>query len=92
MTVELEALRINDVILAGMPGETLTETCQWLRAQSLGNRLIVFGRINGYIVYTTTREQYDLGGYTYWCSVLSRDAEPLLKQRALELICHVWEQ
>lgn len=86
MTVELEALCLNDIVLAGLPGESLTETCQWLRAQSIGNKLIVFDQINGYCAYMVTREQYAQGGYSYWCSCLSRDAEPLMRQKALELV------
>ena len=63
-----------------------SETCQWLRAQSLGDRLIVLDQINGYCIYMVTREQYLQGGYSYWCSCLARDAEPLMKRQALELI------
>lgn len=86
LSVELEAVRLNDLVLAGLPGESLTETCQWLRAQSLGNRLIVLDQVNGYCAYQTTREQYDLGGYSYACSCLAREAGPLTGQYALELI------
>jgi hypothetical protein len=85
-SVELEAVRLNDLVLAGLPGETLTETCQWLRAQSLGNRLVVLDQVNGYCAYQTTREQYDLGGYSYACSCLAREAGPLTRQYALELV------
>ena len=87
MPVEIEAVRLNDLVLAGLPGESLTETCQWLRAQSLGEKLIVFDMINGYGLYQTTREQYDLGGYSYWASCLSRDAERVTRTEALALVC-----
>lgn len=90
MTVELEALRLNDLVLAGLPGESLTETCAWLKAQSIGDRLLVFDQINGYCIYMTTPEQYDLGGYSYWCSTLARNAEPLMRRSALRVIRSAW--
>ena len=91
MRVELEALRLNDVVLAGLPGENLTQTNAWLKAQSLGNNLVVFDAINGYTCYMTTREQYDLGSYTYWCSALSRDASPVLWSASLDTIRRAWD-
>jgi len=86
MSVELVAVGLNDLVLAGLPGESLTETCQWLRAQSLGERLVVFDMINGYGCYQTTREQYDLGGYSAACSCLSRDADAATREESLRLI------
>ncbi|MFA5863915.1 MAG: hypothetical protein WC975_04425 [Phycisphaerae bacterium] len=86
MTVELEALRLNDLVLAGLPGESMTETCQWLRAQSLGNKLIVLDQVNGYCLYQTTAEQYDQGGYSYWGSCLARNSERITRNKALEVI------
>jgi len=86
MRVEVEAIKLNDLVLAGLPGESMTETCQWLRAQSAGQRLIVLDQVNGYCAYQTTREQYDLGGYGYACSCLSRDAADLTRRQALEVI------
>jgi len=86
MRVELEAIRLNDLVFAGLPGESLTETCLWMRAQSLGQRLIVFDMINGYCCYQTTREQYDLGGYSYACSCLSRESESVTRTESLRLI------
>jgi hypothetical protein len=89
MSVELEAVGLNDLVLAGLPGESLTETCQWLRAQSLGERLVVVDMVNGYGCYQTTREQYDLGGYSAACSCLSRDADRTTRRETLRLIREV---
>lgn len=89
MTVEVEALRLNELVLAGLPGESMTETSQWLRAQSKGQRLIVLDQVNGYCAYQTTREQYDLGAYSYACSCLARDATSMTRQQALEMIRQV---
>ncbi|MDF2986423.1 MAG: hypothetical protein K0R50_1933 [Eubacterium sp.] len=84
--VNIEAVSLNGLIFAGLPGECLTETCQWLKAQSIGNKLIVLDQVNGYIGYMTTAEAYDQGGYSYWGSWLRRDAEKILRKKMLELI------
>lgn len=89
MQVEVETIRINDLVLAGLPGESMTETCLWLRANSVGNRLIVMDQVNGYCAYQTTSEQYDEGGYAYGCSCLSRDATSITRRKAAELIGQV---
>ncbi|MFA5863920.1 MAG: hypothetical protein WC975_04450 [Phycisphaerae bacterium] len=86
MTVELEAVRLNDLILGGLPGESMTETCQWLRAQTIGSKLIMIDQVNGYCVYQTTTEQYNEGGYHYWCGCIARGAEALTRKKALELV------
>lgn len=87
--VELEAIRLNDIVLAGLPGESMHETGQWLRAQSFGNRLVTIDQLNGYCAYQTTREQFDHGGYGYACSCLARDAESVTRREALALIRRV---
>lgn len=87
--IELEAMSLNGLILAGLPGESLTETCQWLKAQSIGNKLIVFDQINGYTSYMVTTESYDQGGYSYWGSWLRRDAERIMRNNALKLIKNI---
>jgi len=86
LTVELEALKLNGLVLAGLPGESMAETCLWLRAQSLGSRLIVLDQVNGYCLYQTTAEQYDQGGYGFWAGCLARTAERITRARALNLI------
>ncbi len=90
MAVEVEAVQINDLVLAGLPGESMAEASLWLRAQSVGSKLIVLDQINGYCAYQTTREQYDLGGYSYWCSCLARDAEMVSRRKALEVVRDVY--
>lgn len=91
MTVELQVMRLNDFILAGFPGETMTETGMWLRAQTIGAKLITFDQINGYHMYMTNDEAHAQGGYSYWGGLIGRRAEPLMRQKAMELIksiCH----
>jgi hypothetical protein len=84
--VEIEAVSLNGLVISGVPGECLTETCMWLRAQSLGNKLIMADQVNGYMGYMVTPETYDHGGYAFWGSWLRRDAEPIMKRKALSII------
>jgi hypothetical protein len=90
INVEVEAVQINDLVLAGLPGESMAEASLWLRAQSLGTKLIALDQVNGYCAYQTTREQYDLGGYSFWCSCLARGAETLSRRKALDMIRDVY--
>ncbi len=89
MTVELEAVGLNDLVFAGLPGESMADASLWLRAQSIGQNLITVDQVNGYCAYQTTREQYDLGGYAFWCSCLARDSESITRREALKLIRNV---
>ena len=84
--VEMECVTINDMVFAGLPGEALTETGEWLRARTLGNRLIPIDQVNGYVSYLTTARAYDEGGYSYWGGWVRRDAEETLRRRTLEVI------
>ena len=89
MTVDVEALGLNGLVFVGLPGEALTDTGQWVRSQTLGERVVTIDQVNGYCVYLVTRERYDLGGYAYWCSVLARDSEPLLRKTAVDAVREV---
>ena len=92
LDLEVSALRLNDLVLAGWQGESMIDTCLWLRAQSLGDRLVVLDQINGYTSYMNTLEQYDQGGYSYWGGALARTSERILRQRALDAIRQAWER
>jgi hypothetical protein len=87
INVEPVALRLNDLVLAGLPGESMRDTAAWLREQTGGNRLISFDLINGYAVYQSTAEQYDRGGYGGTCSCLAREAEAISHRVFRDLVC-----
>jgi hypothetical protein len=84
--VEVQALRLNDLVLCGLPAESMTDTSLWLKAQTYGSRLITIDQVNGYCSYLTTSDQYAQGGYSYWGGGHAVDAEAILRQAALELI------
>jgi hypothetical protein len=89
MTIDLEAVRVNDLVLAGLPGETMTETSMRLQAQTLGRQLITIDQVNGYHLYITDDDAHVQGGYSYWGGLIARGAEPMLRRSALELIDRV---
>ncbi|OHE72604.1 MAG: hypothetical protein A2007_06500 [Verrucomicrobia bacterium GWC2_42_7] len=86
MTIELNALAINDIILLGFPGETMTDTSMLIQAATYGKKLITFDQVNGYHTYLPMNNSYAEGGYSYWCTSVAHGAEPVMRQRALELI------
>ena len=73
-TLELQALRIGDGLLLGLPGEPSVETGRRVRAAALASAppgladAAVVGLANGYHGYFTTPEEYDQqhyeGGHT----------------------------
>jgi neutral ceramidase len=73
-STEIQALRIGDALLLGVPGEPTVETGRHLRAAALAQApagtsdAMVVGLANGYHGYFTTPEEYDQqhyeGGHT----------------------------
>ncbi|MFA5865049.1 MAG: hypothetical protein WC975_10240 [Phycisphaerae bacterium] len=86
MQVDLEAIRINDLVLAGFPGETMTETSMMVQAQSIGRKLITFDQVNGYHAYMTSDNAHNEGGYSYWGGLVARGSEGILRRKALDII------
>jgi len=84
--IEIQALRLGELVLAGLPGESLCETSTWLRAQSMGMRLVALDQINSACIYHAGSVDMDLGGYAATCNPLARHATSLTRERALELI------
>jgi len=91
MTVELQALRLNDLVLAGFPAESMSDTAMRVRAQTLGARLVPFDQMNGYHAYLPNDTAHSEGGYSYWGSLLARGAEPIMRRAAIERIRRVAE-
>ena len=89
LRVDVEGFGLNGLVFVGFPGETLTDTGQWVRAQTLGERVVTVDQVGGHNRYLVTRERFALGGYAYWNSVLSRDAEPLLRKAGVDVVREV---
>lgn len=63
---QFHALRIQDAIIATVPGEPITNVGLAIKAGILDrgyDRAMVFGCSNGHIAYITNEEEYNEGGY-----------------------------
>jgi hypothetical protein len=83
---ELTAIRLNDVVLAGVPGETVMHTNDYLRANTYGDRLVVMTECNAGIGYVATREQFPFGSYEVGGGLNDITGEQKLREAARDLI------
>lgn len=60
---EVQALRLNDLILVGFPGEVFTDTGLRLKSEVTAGKVSVIELANDYIGYIPTSEAYEEGGY-----------------------------
>lgn len=92
---EVQALRLNDLILVGFPGEVFTDTGLRLKSQMAGNRVCVIELANDYIGYIPTSEAYAEGGYEvdphFWTRVGPEAKETLLAaaRRTIRRATHI---
>jgi len=82
----LFALRINDTIIAGLPGEPFGDYSIRLRRQFPGLDLIVVDECNGYLGYFPTKEEYPLGGYESAFALFAPEAEDILIEGVSNII------
>ncbi len=88
LTVILQAIRIGDIAICGIPFETFCEIGLDLKKRSPFPRTMVIGLANGRHGYLPTPEQHKLGGYETWigtCSV-QEDASVILTNNLLEML------
>lgn len=84
--IEVQALRIGDACLVGLPGELFTEYALRLKQQAPSRVFVVTlvnGELQGYIV---TPEAAAQGGYEAMTTVFSPAAGNILVEAALELV------
>ncbi|QDV15534.1 Neutral/alkaline non-lysosomal ceramidase [Gimesia panareensis] len=87
--IKLQAIRIGDLGIAGLPCETFTETGLAIKAGSPFSATFSMELANGSSGYLPTPKQHALGGYETWparSSYLEIDAETKIRQTALELL------
>ncbi len=89
---EIVAAALNGLLFVGLPGECLTETGAWIKAQTAGNQVLVMDQVNGYMGYMATPEAMDEGGYTFWGSWMERTEERVLRKTAINLVRQLWQQ
>ena len=89
---KLQAIRIGDLGIATTPCETFVETGLAIKEQSPLKPTFIIELANGYNGYLPTPEHHELGGYETWrarSSYLAEDAEPKVREAALELLREV---
>ena len=86
---KLQALRIGDLGIVGIPCEVFVETGLAIKKQSPLKPTFTIELANGYNGYLPTPDQHALGGYETWrakSSYLAVDAEPAIRRTALKLL------
>jgi hypothetical protein len=89
LPVHLQAICINDAWLAGLPAETGRDTTLWLRANTVGERLITVQQCNGDIGYILPPQDRRGGCYESMCSLIADDGETAVREGALALLQRV---
>ena len=90
---EVQAMRIGDVALVGLPGEPFVELGVEIKRRSAAPHTIVAGYANGYLGYFATPAAWELGGYEVgngpWAQVGPQAAGQLV-ETAVEMIQALW--
>ncbi len=87
----LFAVRVGDVILAGLPGEPFHSYSIGLRSRIPGQRLFVCEEGNGYLSYVPPAAEYAHGGYGVAAAILAPGAEEILLSESEALVRSVAE-
>ncbi|QDT27576.1 hypothetical protein [Gimesia panareensis] len=88
LTVTIQAIRIGEYAIVGIPFETLVEIGLEIKDRSPFARTMVIGLANGRHGYLPTPEQHRLGGYETWLgtNVVQKDASVILTDNLLEML------
>ncbi len=88
VTVQLQAIRIGDFAVCGIPFEAFVEIGLNLKKRSPFARTMVIGLANGKHGYLPTPEQHELGGYETWLGTnkVQKDASVILTRHLLEML------
>ena len=87
LTVQIQAIRIGDFAVCGIPFETFVEIGLDLKKRSPFPQTMVIGLANGRHGYLPTLEQHKLGGYETWLGTNSvqEDTSVILTNNLLEM-------
>ncbi len=91
LKVQLQAIRIGDLAVCGIPFETFVETGLDLKKRSPFPQTMVIGLANGRHGYLPTPEQHQLGGYETWLGTnfVQEDTSVILTQNLLEMLAEL---
>lgn len=88
VTVKLQAIRIGDLAVCGIPFETFAETGLDLKDRSPFPQTMVIGLANGRYGYLPTPEQHRLGGYETWLGTnrVQKNASVIITKNLMEMM------
>jgi hypothetical protein len=91
ITVCVQAIRIGDFAVCGIPFETFVEIGLELKQRSPFPQTMVIGLANGRHGYLPTPEHHLLGGYETWLgtNVVQQDASVILVKHLLEMLAEL---
>jgi hypothetical protein len=91
LTVQLQAIRIGDLAVCGIPFESFVEIGLELKDRSPFAQTMVIGLANGRHGYLPTPEQHRLGGYETWLgtNIVQEDASVILTDNLLEMLAEL---
>jgi hypothetical protein len=91
LTVQLQAIRIGDFAVCGIPFETFVEIGLDLKKRSPFPQTMVIGLANGRHGYLPTLEQHALGGYETWIGTnqVQEDTSVILTNNLLEMLAEL---
>lgn len=91
LTVKLQAIRIGDLAVCGIPFEVFVEIGLELKKRSPFPQTMVIGLANGRHGYLPTPEQHKLGGYETWLgtNVVQEDTSDILVANLLEMLAQL---
>jgi neutral ceramidase len=93
LTVILQAVRIGELAVCGIPFETFAEIGLELKDRSPFPRTMIIGLANGRHGYLPTPEQHRLGGYETWIgtNIVQEDTSVILVDNLLEMLAELQE-
>lgn len=88
LEVTLQAIRIGEFAIVGIPFEAFVEIGLEIKDHSPFSQTMVIGLANGRHGYLPTPEQHRLGGYETWLgtNVVQKDASVILTDNLLEML------
>lgn len=91
LTVQLQAIRIGDIAVCGIPFETFVEIGLDLKKRSPFPQTLVVGLANGKHGYLPTPEHHRLGGYETWIGTnrVQEDTSVILTTNLLEMLAEL---
>lgn len=91
LTVQIQAIRIGDIAVCGIPFETFVEIGLDLKHRSPFSQTLVVGLANGRHGYLPTPEHHKLGGYETWIGTnrVQEDTSVILTNHLLEMLAEL---